>query len=77
MGEYAAVIDVRQFAPAVKHHAIFSLWNVLSSGTRMLLVNDHDPKPLYYQLAAEYPEQFEWQYLEQGPDRWQVEIVKR
>lgn len=70
------IIDVRQFASAVKHRTIFTVWNALSGGSRMLLVNDHNPKPLYYQLAAEYPGQFEWTYVEDGPERWQVEIRK-
>jgi hypothetical protein len=40
----------------------------------LLLTNDHDPKPLYYQLQAESTGQFSWDYLEQGPERWQVRI---
>ena len=39
-----------------------------------VLVNDHDPKPLYYQFAAEYPDAFTWDYLETGPEVWQVRI---
>jgi len=39
-----------------------------------VLVNDHDPKPLYYQLSAENPGEFSWVYLEQGPDVWRVRI---
>jgi uncharacterized protein (DUF2249 family) len=38
------------------------------------LVNDHDPKPLYYQLAAEQPGTFSWDYVEQGPYVWRVRI---
>jgi uncharacterized protein (DUF2249 family) len=41
-----------------------------------VLVNDHDPKPLYYQLEAEYPRQFSWTYVESGPQVWRVEIGK-
>jgi uncharacterized protein (DUF2249 family) len=37
-------------------------------------VNDHDPKPLYYQFQAEIGPKFEWQYLEQGPEVWRVRI---
>ncbi len=74
---YAVTIDVRQFVPAVKHRTIFGVWDVLSCGARMLLINDHDPKPLYYQLAAEHTDEFEWTYLEEGPERWQVAIEKR
>ena len=39
-----------------------------------MLVNDHDPKPLYYQLAAEHPDQFSCDYLEEGPEAWRVRI---
>ena len=39
-------------------------------------MNDHDPKPLYYQFNMEMPAQFEWEYLEQGPEVWRVRIGK-
>jgi uncharacterized protein (DUF2249 family) len=69
-------IDVRTLVPAQRHATIFRLVNELSPGGRFVLVNDHDPKPLYYQLEAEYPKQFSWTYLERGPDVWRVEIGK-
>ena len=74
--KYAAVLDVRQFPSAVKHRTIFTVFDALPSGTKMVLINDHDPKPLYYQLAAEQPDRFSWNYLEEGPEVWQVEIGK-
>jgi uncharacterized protein (DUF2249 family) len=43
----------------------------------MELINDHDPKPLHYQLMAEYENKFEWEYLEQGPEVWRVSIGKK
>lgn len=42
----------------------------------MLLVNDHDPVPLYYQFAGEHGGTFRWEYLEQGPETWRVRITK-
>lgn len=70
------VIDVRNLVPAQRHAKIFELVNALTAGGRFILVNDHDPKPLYYQLEAEYPKQFSWTYLERGPEVWRVEIGK-
>lgn len=70
------VVDVRVLAPAQRHATIFQLVNELTAGAAFTLVNDHDPKPLYYQLEAEYPKQFSWTYLERGPDVWRVEIGK-
>ncbi|MGH8402196.1 MAG: DUF2249 domain-containing protein [Gammaproteobacteria bacterium] len=37
-------------------------------------MNDHDPKPLYYQFEAEHTGKFSWIYVMQGPTTWQVEI---
>jgi uncharacterized protein (DUF2249 family) len=71
------IVDVRSLAPAQRHARIFDLVNELTPGGRFILVNDHDPKPLYYQLEAEHPNQFSWAYLERGPERWRVEIGKR
>lgn len=72
-----AVVDVRSLVPAQRHAKIFELVNALEPGASFILVNDHDPKPLYYQLDAEYPGQFSWTYVESGPTVWRVEIGKR
>ena len=48
----------------------------LAAGGGFELVNDHDPKPLYYQFEAEHPGQFTWEYLEQGPEVWRVRISR-
>lgn len=72
----ANVIDVRTLVPAQRHAKIFELVGALTPGTSFVLVNDHDPKPLYYQLEAEYPGQYSWTYVESGPQVWQVAIGK-
>jgi uncharacterized protein (DUF2249 family) len=69
-------IDVRPIIPKEKHPAIFAMFDSLYSGETMQLINDHDPKPLYYQMQAENNGQFEWQYIEQGPEVWKVNIKK-
>jgi uncharacterized protein (DUF2249 family) len=68
------LVDVRSLVPAQRHAKIFELVNELSPGASFILVNDHDPKPLYYQLEAEHPKQFSWDYRERGPNVWKVEI---
>ncbi len=70
------VIDVRALVPMQRHQKIFELVDALAPGKSFVLVNDHDPKPLYYQLEAEHPRQFSWTYLEEGPDVWRVEIAR-
>jgi uncharacterized protein (DUF2249 family) len=76
MTHTAARIDVRTIAPRERHPLIFSTFGALTRGQALELVNDHDPKPLFYQFNAEMPGQFEWQYLENGPDTWRVAITR-
>jgi uncharacterized protein (DUF2249 family)/hemerythrin-like domain-containing protein len=69
-------LDVRDLPPAQRHQVIFARFNALPIGGSFELVNDHDPKPLYYQLTAEYVGGLLWQYVEQGPEAWRVQMGK-
>lgn len=68
------ILDVRSEPPVRRHTIIFDTFGGLAVGEAFVLVNDHDPKPLYYQLAAEQAGTFSWDYLEQGPTDWRVRI---
>jgi uncharacterized protein (DUF2249 family) len=70
------LLDVRTEPPARRHKLIFDTFGQLSPGEAFVLVNDHDPKPLYYQLAAERPDSFTWIYVEEGPLVWRVRISR-
>jgi uncharacterized protein (DUF2249 family) len=67
-------LDVRTLPPAQRHPLIFGTFHDLAPGESFVLINDHDPKPLYYQFKFEYEGQFSWEYLEQGPEAWRVRI---
>ena len=69
-------LDVRDIAPRDRHPLIFDSFDRLQIGEAFRLVNDHDPKPLYYQFMAEHPGEVGWTYLEEGPEVWQVEISR-
>lgn len=69
-------LDLRGKPPSERHGKIFSILNSLAAGQTLRLINDHDPKPLYYQLSAERAGEFEWTYRLQGPVDWEVEIKK-
>jgi uncharacterized protein (DUF2249 family) len=68
------VLDVRSEPHARRHALILDTYGKLAPGDGFELVNDHDPKPLYYQFDAEFKGQFTWDYLEQGPQAWRVRI---
>ncbi|HMR11606.1 MAG TPA: DUF2249 domain-containing protein [Polyangiaceae bacterium] len=72
--ENHTVVDVRTIPPRQRHPLIFQTFAELAVGSSMVLVNDHDPKPLYYQFAAEREGQFDWEYRGEGPDVWCVRI---
>jgi len=76
MTQAAPRIDVRTIAPRDRHPLILSTFNSLAAGQAMELVNDHDPRPLYYQFNAQMPGQFSWEYLEQGPEVFRVAITR-
>ncbi|MBF6592524.1 MAG: DUF2249 domain-containing protein [Ktedonobacterales bacterium] len=70
-------LDVRTIPPAQRHPMIFQRFVALPVGGSFVLVNDHDTRPLYYQLNFEYAGQLGWDFLEQGPKVWRVCISRR
>jgi uncharacterized protein (DUF2249 family) len=71
-----STVDVRNIAPRDRHPLIFSTFRTLRTGETMELVNDHDPRPLYYQFQSDAPGSFTWAYLEAGPQTWRVAITR-
>ncbi len=69
-------LDVRPIPCRQKHALIFQRWAELPVGAHFVLVNDHDPVPLYYQFAGQFPDAFSWEYLVAGPDEFQVKITR-
>ena len=69
-------LDVRQIIPARRHQLIFDTFGQLAPAESFVLINDHDPRPLFYQFQAELTGTFSWEYLENGPDVWRVRIGK-
>lgn len=70
------VMDVRPIPCSVKHGLIIRTWLELPVGDHFILLNDHDPVPLFYQFSAQWPEAFAWEHLAKGPDEVRVKITK-
>jgi uncharacterized protein (DUF2249 family) len=77
MSTFTATVMVPDYSPREKHPVIFNTFDSLQTGETMQIINDHDPKPLYYQFMAERADQFSWDYLEEGPETWKVAIRKQ
>jgi uncharacterized protein (DUF2249 family) len=68
--------DVRVIPCRQKHAMIFARWADLPVGDHFILINDHDPVPLYYQFAAMFPGCFTWDYVVPGPYEYRVRITR-
>ena len=73
----ASTLNVTEIEPKLKHPTIFKHFDELEAGEGFVIENDHDPKPLYYQLLGERGNIFSWEYLKNGPQWWEVRIAKR
>lgn len=60
----ALVLNARVLPSNVRHEVVFKVLDALPSRHRVTLINDHDPKPLFYQLDAEQPGAFTRQVVD-------------
>lgn len=70
------VLDVRDVPCSIKHGLILKTWHELPAGEYFVLVNGHDPVPLYYQFAAEFPGAFTWEHLLRAPEEVRVKVTR-
>ncbi|MFB6093268.1 MAG: DUF2249 domain-containing protein [Haloquadratum sp.] len=71
-------LDVRDVPPAQRHPKIHDAFEALESGDTLELVNDHEPKPLYYEMQAEV-ESFDasgYEVEQRGPNEFVARFPK-
>ena len=76
MSDKIETLDLRPMPPFERHEKIFKIWDTLKAGEILRIINDHDPKPLWYQFEVEYKGKYEWEYEEEGPRDWIVKIKR-
>lgn len=69
-------LNVTLIPPPQRHATIFKVFDNLEPGSSFILVNDHRPTPLRFQFDRMREGAFEWQYLEDGPAIWKVQITR-
>lgn len=70
------LIDTRGLSSAACHARVFAAFGAVQADEAFILVSDHDPQPLFYQLSFEYRGRLIWESLEKGPDTWRVCVGK-
>jgi len=75
----ATTLDLREIPPADRHPKIHDAFDSLESGEALELVNDHEPKPLFYEMQAEVPE-FDaeaYEVEQRGPTEFVARLPKK
>ena len=70
------VLDVRDIPCSIKHGLIIRVWLEMPVGQHFILVNGHDPVPLFYQFSAEWPNTFTWEHVLKQPEEVRVKVTK-
>ena len=70
------IINVQELAPQLRHQTIFDTFNGLKEGEYLIIHNNHDPQPVYYQLIELRGNIFSWEYLEKGPEWWDIKVTR-
>lgn len=70
-------LDARVVPHAIRHATIFGALGSVQPGHGMVLVADHEPRPLLAQLEESRPGDFEVSYLERGPEDWRLLFLRR
>jgi len=69
-------LDLRPMPAFERHEKSFQIWETLKTGEILRIINDHNPKPLYYQFEAEYKGKYEWEDEQEDPKDWIVKIKR-
>lgn len=72
-------LDVRDVPPSDRHPKIHAAFEELDSGETLTIVNDHEPKPLFYEFQAEV-DTFDadgYEVEHAGPDEFVAQFPKR
>lgn len=69
-------LDVREMPPPERHGTILETFQALAVGRSLVIVNDHDPKPLFYELRSIHGDSFDWNYRKRDQEEYRVGIAK-
>lgn len=74
--EVTETLNVTTLVVLFKNQIILNHFDHLEEGKAFMLLNNCDPKPIYYRLLVERGQTFNWKYVAEGPDIWKVKISK-
>lgn len=71
-------LDVREIPPVDRHTKIHEEFEAMEPGETLTIVNDHEPKPLFYEMAAEVStfDEDAYEVTRQSPGEFVAEFPK-
>jgi len=69
-------VDVRAIAVERRHPLVFASFDALREGAALLLVTDHEPRPLRAEFAAARAGRFAWSQARVDDGHWEATIRK-
>jgi uncharacterized protein (DUF2249 family) len=72
-------LDVRDIPPKDRHPKIMATFEAMDSGETLRLINDHEPKPLAYEMQAEIDafDAANYEVRREGIDKYVAEFPKQ
>jgi uncharacterized protein (DUF2249 family) len=68
-------LDIRDLPPSQCHTTIHDAFDELDAGEALVIVNDHDPQPLFYQFRAFDEDGYEVE--RRGPEEFVATLPKK
>lgn len=75
--ENSTELDVRVIPGPQRHPHIFGELQGLAIGQSLIIKNDHDPVPLRHQVDGYFAGEFDWKYLEEGPQVFRLCFTRK
>jgi uncharacterized protein (DUF2249 family)/hemerythrin-like domain-containing protein len=72
----AVELDMRAIPLLQRQARILSAWRELPTGGLLRLINDREPRPLFYLFQATQRGRFGWRYEKAGPEEW-IALIRK
>jgi uncharacterized protein (DUF2249 family) len=73
----AKVLDLRRVSPVERNFRVIQAFEAIRIEDDFCIISDCDPQHIKQQFDIEMKNRFEWYELKNGPDTWEVLIVKK
>jgi uncharacterized protein (DUF2249 family) len=72
-----ARLDVRSLPHGERHTGVLAAVDALPGDGALVLIAPHAPRPLLAEIDARYPGQIDTQWLQEGPEVWQIRLHRQ